>query len=203
MPTDEGAEVIKPDPSTGDSADDNDGKTYTREEMKEFAEAKLRGQGKALAEAQAKLDALTAEQDKAKKKAEEAKRKKMEADGDVKGQLELERAEKAKLAEDLEKYKGQVNSFQEREMARLEVLKADNEKRLKALPKNLRELATDDDQDRMAARLSRAETLAGSGSPVEVRGGAGRGGGGGSTYEDRAAKRQNSSVTDFFPGAKQ
>lgn len=174
--TNDDGNATPPDSSTGNHADDTGGKTYTQAELDEILHSKLRGQGKRLSEYEAKLASYEAEQAKAKQKAEEAKRKQMEKDGDLKGQLELERAEKAKLEQLLAEKDGKLSSFKDRETARLEALCADNARRLKGLPKTLHDLAQDDDPDKMAVRLSRAEALAGGGDAVSVRGGGGRGG---------------------------
>lgn len=165
-------DAAPPDPSTGDSTDDKGGRTYTQEEL----DRKLRGQGKALEEMKAKLAAYEADKEKAKKKADEAKRKKMEEEGDLKGLLSEREKRIADLENALSQKDSAISGFQEKEMARLEALKDDNQKRLKALPKALHDLVVDDDPDKMAMRLSRVEKLrAEDGQTINVRGRGGRG----------------------------
>jgi DNA repair exonuclease SbcCD ATPase subunit len=156
----------EPIESTPDTtpAGDNEGDT---DEM--IPKTRLRGLVKEKAKLEQELAAFKELQEKAKQKAEEAKRKQMERDGDLLGQLELERAEKAKLQQQLEEKNGKISTYQERETARLEALSEDNARRLKALPKALHDLAEDDDPDKMAARLSRAEKIASGDKPISVR----------------------------------
>lgn len=124
-------------------------RTYTEEEVM----AKLRGQGKALEETKAELEKLRADAEAAAKAKEEAELSAQER----LAKREAELAERdAKLAE-----------YQAREQARVDAIKADNKKRLAALPEEHRppEVA---DPEAMAQVLTYAEQRAGNGSPGGV-----------------------------------
>ena len=162
----DGAGGGNPDPSDGDNKDEKP-ITLTKKELDELISSKMRGPGKALEAANAKLAAYEEAEKERKAKADEARRKKLEADGNVKALLAERDQEVTKLRETL-------TSLQEREMARLEALADANDKRAKKLPKNLQELIPQGlDADQVREQLDRLERLSPD-SKRNVHGGGGR-----------------------------
>lgn len=127
-------------------------KTYTEEEV----EARFRGQGKKLSELEAEL-AKYRQADEERKQSERTVGERLLAEQERGKQLEAE-----------------VKSLREREETRLATLTKANEKRLEALPKELRPPVAGLDPDRVADILAHMESVA-STKTVDIHGGAGRG----------------------------
>lgn len=126
MPTPQppSVESPAPDPSPGEKPDDTPAtKTYTEEEVQELLDKRLRGQGKELKAALAKVEALTKEEEK-RKQAEMTEAEKLQAEN-------AELKKRAALADELEV----------KEQARVDALKERNAERLKTLPRGAKDKA--------------------------------------------------------------
>lgn len=151
------------DSSSVTEPDEKAPRTYTKDEV----EAKLRGQGKKLAEYEAKLKLIADADEKRKASEKEAKRKTAEEQGQYKELLTVAEQRAAEL-------EAKLASHLERETTRLEAVTAENEKRRKGLPKALADLIPDGlDADAVARQIDRLERLKGDKS-VAVHGGGGR-----------------------------
>lgn len=140
-------------------------RVYTQEEV----EAKLRGQGKKLAEMEARLKAVDEDRAKRKEADTAAKRKAAEESGQYKELLTVAEQRAAEL-------EAKLMAATEKETARLEAVDADNDKRRKTLPKALVDLIPDGlDPDAVARQIERLEKLKGE-KVVAVHGGGGRSG---------------------------
>jgi hypothetical protein len=184
MATDASGITTPPVTPPGQQTGDKGGKTYTEDEVTE----RLRGQGKALKDAQEELDKLKAAEAERAKAAEEASRKKLEDDGKLQELIEAER----KRAAELEGYKTRWEEHQQKETARLEALVAENKKRKKALSEEDQALVPDDmSPDSAAEQITRLEIRAGQkGRAVEVRGTSGRGKPGSSDVDPMESGKQ-------------
>ena len=120
------------EPANRESPPDTDGekaRTYTEEDV----ERRLRGSGKKIGELEARLKAF--EESEARRKADDeaAAKKRLEEQGQFKVLLEQTTASKAAI-------EAELNALREREQQRLEAKREANEEKIKALPKEAREL---------------------------------------------------------------